>query len=175
MSKRQAEMGTGSGPTLKKTSRMPRAHWEPVRMRSRESTRSLVFSGITVDNFRFDVGEVAVTMEGFEPREMLLGSRQSVLLWLEGLGWLCSERDFSEEVVPNVSVPEECKGEMRRRDTAHLLITHDGDTPRLTQLVNLEYYSSSYPLFRVTALVLRFMCCLRSHVNDTLHPSAHPL
>ena len=40
------------------------------------------------------------------------------------------------------------------------------NAPGLSQLINPKQCSSSHHLFRVTALVLKFICCLRSRVSD---------
>ena len=71
-------------------------------------------------------------------------------------------------------MPDDCRNEVRRKETAYSLITHGDDTlgaSGLSQLINPDRYSSSHRLFQVTALVLRFLRCLRSRVSGTTPPT----
>ena len=87
-------------------------------------------------------------------------------VWLDGPDWLRSNEGLSRESVSSPSVPEECRCEMRRKDAAHSLVTlEDGSTPLLSQLIDPQRYSSTYRLFRVTGLVLKFIRCLRNRVR----------
>ena len=91
-------------------------------------------------------------------------------LWLSGPDWLrhrtggAAPQDTSE-----VGVPEECRGEMRRKNlTCSLVAMGTTDPPAsIRQVICPENYSSSNRLFRVTALVLRFIARLRKQSNSS--------
>ena len=70
--------------------------------------------------------------------------------WLHGPDWLHSIEELLEEPT-SLSVPEECRHEMRYRNAVHSLIAlQNHSTPCLSQLIDPEQYSSTYHLFRVT-------------------------
>ena len=88
-------------------------------------------------------------------------------LWLDGPSWLRSHEGLPEELALSLSVPEECKHEMRRKDATHSLLTfEEGRAPHLSQLIDPEQYSSTYRLFHVTGLVLKFIRCLRGRASN---------
>ena len=87
-------------------------------------------------------------------------------LWLDGPDWLYRKDDPTRSEVQG----------------AHSLITlmsdspndtsgSSHDTPGLSHIIPPERHSSSYRVFRVTALVLKFVHCLRSRVNG---PKSQP-
>lgn len=85
-------------------------------------------------------------------------------LWLSGQKWLHNREELQEELTPSQSVPGECKCEMKRSDSAQLLVNAQvPSTPCLSQAIDPERYSSAYRLFRVTGLVLKFIRRLRGH------------
>ena len=87
-------------------------------------------------------------------------------LWLHGPDWLCYGEEREEESDPTPSVPEGCRGEMKKRDQVHLLTAaQDHSTGCLSQLIDPGRYSSAYRLFKVTGLVLKFVRCLRERVS----------
>ena len=99
--------------------------------------------------------------------------------WLNGPDWLYSESGLPEERevrLKEIQVPDDCRTEMRCKEAVHSLINVEGSMPGvsgLSELIDLERYSSSHRLFRVTALVLKFVHCLRSQARDTA-PLAPP-
>ena len=97
-------------------------------------------------------------------------------LWLHGPEWLHNREELREESTLVQSVPEECKCEMRQSDAAHLLVNVQvSSTFGLRQVIDPEWYSSVYCLFRVKGLVLSFIRRLRgcsgSSVPDTPSPT----
>ena len=73
-----------------------------------------------------------------------------------------------EEPDVTVSMPEEYRGEMKKKDAVHLLAdTQSSNSPCLRQLIHPERYSSAYRLIKVTELVLWFICCLRKRTNSS--------
>lgn len=90
-------------------------------------------------------------------------------IWLCGPDWLWSKpsREWSE-CGTGVEVPDDCLQEMRRRDLTHTLVTKEvvRPLPTIGQLVDVKCFSSHYRLFRVTAIVLRFVRCLRNCLHD---------
>ena len=88
-------------------------------------------------------------------------------LWLNGPDWLCSNEDALEEPI-SLSIPEDCRTEMRSNDKTHTLVVHaDHHTCQISELIDLERYSSVHRLFRVTALVLKFINTLRRRIHST--------
>ena len=88
-------------------------------------------------------------------------------LWFHGPEWLHHSEGLQEELTLILSVPEECKCEMRRRDAAHLLVNvQDHGTSSLSKIIDPEWHSSAYRLFRITGLVLSFIRHLRERVSD---------
>ena len=88
-------------------------------------------------------------------------------LWLNGLDWLCSSEDTSEEPT-SLPIPEDCCTEMRSNDKTHILVVHaDHHTCQISELIDIERYSSVHRLFRVTALVLKFINTLRRRIHPT--------
>lgn len=94
-------------------------------------------------------------------------------LWLDGPDWLYKDGPTNDDTdITEVPTPDDCLHEMKRKEPAHSLVTLADDTPTtsgLSHLIPSEQYSSSHHLFRVTALVLKFIHCLRSRANNTLH------
>ena len=93
-------------------------------------------------------------------------------IWLPGPNWLWHQ---TEEVdVSEIGVPEECLGEMKHKDLTCSLVATGSTKPseKLSQVICPEHYSSSSRLFRVTALVFRFIARLRKpfHSSDPLNP-----
>ena len=86
-------------------------------------------------------------------------------LWLHGPDWLYSHEELLEEFTP-LSIPEECRCEMKSKHATHSLVTSkDHSGHRLSELIDPQRYSSTYRLFRVTGLVFKFVRCLRSHAG----------
>ena len=64
-------------------------------------------------------------------------------LWLHGPDWLHSSEELPEESTP-LSVPEECRCEMKCKDVVHSLVTlQDHSTPCLSEIIDPERYSST--------------------------------
>ena len=63
---------------------------------------------------------------------------------------------------------------MKRKELTHILTTISSNNVNLSQIIKLEDYSSSHRLFRVTALVLKFVDCIhdRLQVEDSHRSSA---
>ena len=78
-------------------------------------------------------------------------------IWLSGPNWLWHRTE--ELVMSEIGVPEECLGEMKRKDLTCSLVAAGTTKPSesLSQVICPERYSSSSHLFRVTALVFRFI------------------
>ena len=95
-------------------------------------------------------------------------------LWLEGPHWLYSKDCPLGELNADpteTSLPDDCRDEMKHKELTHSLVAVEDRRPSLNQLIHLEDYSSSYRLFRVTALVLKFVYLTRSRLNGTQPPS----
>ena len=88
-------------------------------------------------------------------------------LWLHRPDWLHYSEELQDDPVPTPSVPEECRCEMKRKDSVHLLATIQGHSTCLSQLIDPERYSSAYRLFKVTGLVLKFVRHHRKRVSTT--------
>ena len=93
-------------------------------------------------------------------------------IWLSGPNWLWHQTE--ELVMSEIGVPEECLGEMKHKDLTCSLVAAGTTKPSesLSQVICPERYSSSSRLFRVTALVFRFIARLRkpSHSSDPTNP-----
>ena len=64
--------------------------------------------------------------------------------------------------------PDDCVLEMKLKVNSHTLVAIADSSPELadiSEIINPEKYSSSSRVFRVTALVLRFVHCLREKVG----------
>ena len=89
-------------------------------------------------------------------------------IWLDGPDWLY-EIDHPGDDGADVPVPDDCQQEMKRNRAAHSLVTAVDGTPRSpSSLIPLEQYSSSQRLFRITALVLKFVHHLRSRASNSV-------
>ena len=102
-------------------------------------------------------------------RGMAASALAETPLWLHGPHWLYSEECQPEE--PNsdtfeAQLPDDCQGEMRRRELTHSFVAVDSSRPNLSQLIVAEDYSSAHRLFRVTALVLQFVYNVRNRVHN---------
>ena len=87
-------------------------------------------------------------------------------LWLDGPVWLCAESDSAEISDDDESaVPVHCQSEMKKK-VAHSLIAVEGDASGPDQLFDPERCSSSHRLFRITALVIKFIRHLRHRVSS---------
>ena len=94
-------------------------------------------------------------------------------LRLHGQEWLYCSDELQEESTPIQPLSEECKREMKQRDAAHLLVNVQvPSTCQLSRIIDPEWYSSAYRPFRVTALVLSFICRL---CECSAHPTPDPL
>ncbi len=87
---------------------------------------------------------------------------------LNGPDWLWNktiEENVNEE---DVSEPEDCKVEMKSKDSTHSLVaigTGAHSEMNLDKIICITRHSSAYRLFRVTALVLRFIALMFRLVN----------
>ena len=89
-------------------------------------------------------------------------------IWLKGPEWLISKTcslDVSDVGPSDTTVPDDCQCEMKRRDLTTSLVTVETHKPNLTKIINPKRYSSSHKLFRVTALMLKFILHLRGRVT----------
>ena len=95
-------------------------------------------------------------------------------LWLEGPHWLyCG--DYPQCSVPHkTQLTDECRTEVKQKESTHSLTIIISNNVNLSQIIKLEDYSSSHHLFRVTALVLKFVDCIcdRLQVEDSHRSSA---
>ena len=103
-------------------------------------------------------------------------------VWLNGPEWLwrkSSKEEETEESNPPHDAPEECQREMKRKDLpGSLVVVNTIDPPPdMSQVLCPSRYSSSHHLFRVTALVLRFVKRLRGadRVCSTAQPAAEEI
>ncbi len=89
-------------------------------------------------------------------------------LWLHGPVWLQPSGDWTETEAMSVDpVPDECRREMK---VVHQLVTvQDCAVPLVSNLVNPERHSSTYRLYRVTALILNCTLspqpCWQTHIR----------
>ena len=95
-------------------------------------------------------------------------------VWLNGPDWLWHKSSTEEvEEDPTVpGVPEECQKEMKHKDLigSTVAVNTTELSTDLSKVVSPERYSSSHRLFRVTALILRFVRRLGGGSHQT--PSA---
>lgn len=91
-------------------------------------------------------------------------------LWLHGPHWLhtdefqpggCQPDDSNTE---RPAPPEDCRREMKHKEVTHTFAASDGNTPNVSQLITAENHSSAHRLFRITALVLKFIRNVRSRL-----------
>ena len=88
-------------------------------------------------------------------------------LWLNGPDWLCSNEDALEEPI-SLLMPEDCRTEMRSNDKTHTLVVHAfHNTCQISELIDIERYSSVHRLFRVTALIFKFINTRRRRIHPT--------
>ena len=98
-------------------------------------------------------------------------------IWLNGPDWLYEDNDPGDDGA-DIPVPDDCQQEMKRNSAAHSLVTAvDGTPGSPSSLIPLEQYSSSQRLFRVTALVFKFVHHLRSRASNSVSqpPTNTPL
>ena len=103
-------------------------------------------------------------------------------LWLNGPDWLWHKSNGKEETDEDVSlpdVPEECQKEMKRKDLSSSLVATNvaGPSADMSQVLSPTRYSSCHRLFRITALVLRFVKRLRgaSCTHATMQPETEEI
>ena len=101
-------------------------------------------------------------------RGMSISELADTSLWLDGPEWLHSN-DLPGDLSSDVSVPEECRDEMKRKEAAqHTLVTvQDSGVPQISQLIDARKYSSSYRLFQVTKWVLKFIRCIHGRTEES--------
>ena len=101
-------------------------------------------------------------------RGMSVSELAETTLWLDGPDWLHSN-DLPGDLSSGLSVPEECRNEMKRKEAAHhaLVTVQDSSVTQISQLIDAQKYSSSYRLFQVTKWVLTFIRRIRKHTEDT--------
>ena len=97
-------------------------------------------------------------------------------LWLQGPHWLHSKEclpDSPNDPMEN-TIPDNCYCEMKHKNLILSLMAVETYNPRLSQVIDPERYSLSNRLFHVTALVLKFVSCLRERVSHvgSLPPSS---
>ena len=108
-------------------------------------------------------------------RGMSLTDLLETPLYLDGPDWLRAKEPIARSSTESEdsTIPDDCQCEMKR-GTAHTLTTV-GDAarvvPRLSNVMDLKRYSSSQRLFKVTALALRFIHCLRCRCSGTSPPT----
>ncbi len=116
-------------------------------------------------------------------RGMSVSALTETPIWLQGPDWLHSKEGPPEEsdvYTSELQVPDDCRSEMKRKELTHSLVTVENkghEESCLSRLINPERYGSSHRLFRVTALVLKFIRCLRRRVDsaESSTPSDAPL
>ena len=103
-------------------------------------------------------------------------------LWLNGPDWLWYKSSKGEETDEGTSppdVPEECQREMKRKNPPSCVVAINTTEPPvdMSQVICPKQYSSSHRLFRVTALVLRFVERLRGahHTHSTVQPEVEEI
>ena len=106
-------------------------------------------------------------------RGMSASTLAETSLWLEGPHWLYSG-DYPQCSVPHkTQLTDECRTEMKRKELTHSLTTISSNNVNLSQIIKLEDYSSSLRLFRVTALVLKFIDCIQDRLQvEDFHRSS---
>ena len=89
--------------------------------------------------------------------------------WLNGPQWLnfeCTSHLSCDE--KGEPIPDQCRNEMKIKDAVHVLVSVGND---VTEIFNPEICSSTYRLFKITALVKKFIHYLRSRVHNCALPS----
>lgn len=97
--------------------------------------------------------------------------------WLEGPVWLHSQEALLDPN-PNSSeleMPTDRGNEMKRGEPTLSLVTIENRGSHLSELIDPEQYSSPYSLLRVTAIVLKFVHCLRRRADNVDLPTASTL
>lgn len=103
-------------------------------------------------------------------RCMSFASLKGNPLWLHGPDWLHSQDWQAHPDDPNITTilaPDECKSEMKRKSAVHSLITIQECSTQVSNIIDVRAYSSTYRLYRVTSLVLRFIDCIRCQVDES--------
>lgn len=103
-------------------------------------------------------------------RGMSFASLKGNPLWLHGPDWLHSQDWQAHPDDPNITTipaPDECKSEMKRRSAVHSLITIQECSTQVSNIIDVRAYSSTYRLYRVTSLVLRFIDRIRCQVDES--------
>ena len=96
-------------------------------------------------------------------------------IWLSGPDWLWHRtEEVASRNVSDIGIPEECRSEMKREDLTCSLIVSGTTKPleNISQVICPERYSSSSRLFRVTALVFRFIARLRKLFHSSDPPNS---
>lgn len=105
-------------------------------------------------------------------RGMAASTLAETPIWLQGPHWLYTKKCQPEESDSDTcepQPPDDCQMELRRKDLTLSYAAVDENGPNLSQLISPENYSSAHRLFRVTALVLKFVHNVRRQVHN---PSA---
>ena len=101
-------------------------------------------------------------------RGMAASTLSEIPLWLQGPHWLHFEECRPVHPDPDSSgtqLPGDCQIELRRKEVTRVFVTSDDDRQGLNRLIASENYSSAYCLFRVTALVLKFVHNVRTRTH----------
>lgn len=103
-------------------------------------------------------------------------------LWLNGPDWLWHGPKEEKKPVGDtspLSVPEECQKEMKLKDIPSSTVAVNATEPSvgMSQVIRPDKYSSSHRLFRVTALVLRFVKRIRGATDtpSTVQPEVEEI
>lgn len=91
-------------------------------------------------------------------------------IWLTGPDWLCDQSEEQQSSgLSESEVPEECQPEMRRKSlTCSLVAVGTTSSPvDMYEVISPERYSASNCLFRVTALVMKFVAHLQKQPHDS--------
>ena len=94
-------------------------------------------------------------------------------LWLNSPLWLHSISSFSNVSDCEIPMPNHCQSEMKKEKAVPSLITLENTTSRLGPLFNPERCSFSYRLFKITALMMKYIRCLCSRVCDWMSLTTH--
>lgn len=102
-----------------------------------------------------------IPSRGLSPSELSVCA-----LWIEGPTWVSDNAETGSEEFDTGQLPQQCLEEMKARDkeewkseTSSLLVV--AETISIANIVTCEDYSDLQRLFRVTALVLRFVEILK--------------
>ena len=88
--------------------------------------------------------------------------------WFNGPDWLCHEDGPIDDDIFDAIVLDTCQKEMKSKSVSHTLHVTTEPVSRLSRIIAPERYSSSHRLFRVTSLVLKFICALRTRVTQSV-------